>query len=166
MNETLAAMTSILPSELETELRDGAEYSPELDLLMRKARKASSFLKALSHESRLLPAGERERSVTELEHSFAAAVRCVAAARASCATTAWWIRAAAAKTIYYSLANDAPVISWSRYFLRARKAADKKIILPQRQAGLEAAQGRLRAVSGRRHAEYVYPGCKHSPASP
>ena len=42
-------MTSILSSELETELRDGAEYSPELDQLMRKARKASNFLKALSH---------------------------------------------------------------------------------------------------------------------
>ncbi|MDB5627241.1 MAG: hypothetical protein JWR73_3043, partial [Tardiphaga sp.] len=33
-------MTSILPSTLESELRDGAEYSPELDQLMRKARKA------------------------------------------------------------------------------------------------------------------------------
>ena len=47
-------MNSILPSDLETELRDGAEYSPELDQLMRKARKASNFLKALSHENRLL----------------------------------------------------------------------------------------------------------------
>jgi DNA-binding transcriptional ArsR family regulator len=64
-------MTSILSSELETELRDGAEYSPELDQLMRKARKASNFLKALSHENRLLLLcllAERERSVTELEN--------------------------------------------------------------------------------------------------
>lgn len=64
-------MASILPSEIETELRDGAEYSPELDLLMRRARKASNFLKALSHESRLLLLcllAERERSVSELEN--------------------------------------------------------------------------------------------------
>lgn len=47
-------MASIISSELEDELRDGAEYSPELDQLMRKARKASNFLKAISHENRLL----------------------------------------------------------------------------------------------------------------
>ncbi|MFM8749103.1 metalloregulator ArsR/SmtB family transcription factor [Rhabdaerophilum sp.] len=42
----------------------------DLDMLMRKARKASDFLKALSHESRLLLLcllAERERSVSELE---------------------------------------------------------------------------------------------------
>ncbi|MCA3635293.1 MAG: helix-turn-helix transcriptional regulator [Methylobacterium sp.] len=42
----------------------------DLDMLMSKARKASDFLKALSHESRLLLLcllAERERSVSELE---------------------------------------------------------------------------------------------------
>ena len=63
-------MSSILPSDIETELREGAEYSPELDLLMRKARKASNFLKALSHEARLVILClliEGEKSVTEIE---------------------------------------------------------------------------------------------------
>jgi hypothetical protein len=41
-------MSSILSSDPESDLRDGAEVSPELDQLMRKARKASNFLKALS----------------------------------------------------------------------------------------------------------------------
>ena len=45
---------SLIEPGLETELRDGEEFSPELDQLMRKARKASDFLKALSHENRLL----------------------------------------------------------------------------------------------------------------
>ena len=64
-------MTAIVPRELEAELRDGAEVSPELERLMRKARKASDFLKALSHENRLLLLcllAERERTVTELEN--------------------------------------------------------------------------------------------------
>ena len=64
-------MTAIVSKALETELRDGAEFSPELDQLMRKARKASDFLKALSHENRLLLLcllAERERTVTELEN--------------------------------------------------------------------------------------------------
>ncbi|MCA3633007.1 MAG: helix-turn-helix transcriptional regulator [Methylobacterium sp.] len=42
----------------------------DLDMLMSKARKASDFLKALSHENRLLLLcllAERERSVSELE---------------------------------------------------------------------------------------------------
>ena len=46
----------------------GGDY--DLDVLMSKARKASDFLKALSHESRLLLLcllAERERSVSELE---------------------------------------------------------------------------------------------------
>lgn len=63
-------MSAIVSSFLENELRDGAEYSAELDQFMRKARKASDFLKALSHENRLLLLcllAERERSVSELE---------------------------------------------------------------------------------------------------
>lgn len=46
----------------------GGDY--DLDVLMSKARKASDFLKALSHENRLLLLcllAERERSVSELE---------------------------------------------------------------------------------------------------
>ena len=48
----------------------GGGPSPELAAMMAKARNASDFLKAVSHESRLLLLcllAERERSVTELE---------------------------------------------------------------------------------------------------
>ena len=50
------------------------EGSYDLDMLMAKARKASEFLKALSHENRLLLLcllAERERSVSELEQILA-----------------------------------------------------------------------------------------------
>ena len=63
-------MTALLPPGIERELRSSEEHSPELERLMRKARDASDFLKALAHESRLLLLcllAEGERSVTELE---------------------------------------------------------------------------------------------------
>ena len=47
-------MTALLPPGIERELRSSEEHSPELERLMRKARDASDFLKALAHESRLL----------------------------------------------------------------------------------------------------------------
>jgi DNA-binding transcriptional ArsR family regulator len=62
---------SVLPAAVESELRSDAEFSPELDELMRNARRASDFLKALSHENRLLLLcllSEGERSVSELEN--------------------------------------------------------------------------------------------------
>jgi DNA-binding transcriptional ArsR family regulator len=55
---------------MEMERRPDAVFSPELDELMRNARRASDFLKAMSHENRLLLLcllSERERSVGELE---------------------------------------------------------------------------------------------------
>jgi DNA-binding transcriptional ArsR family regulator len=63
-------MNAFLPSGVEAELRSADALSPELKGLMRRARDASDFLKAMSHESRLLLLcllAERERSVTELE---------------------------------------------------------------------------------------------------
>ncbi|MGL4242911.1 MAG: ArsR/SmtB family transcription factor, partial [Beijerinckiaceae bacterium] len=63
-------MTALMKAEIESELRSDREFSPELDDLMRNARRASDFLKALSHENRLLLLcllSEGERSVSELE---------------------------------------------------------------------------------------------------
>ena len=57
----------IVSPDLEEELRSGPEYSPRLEQLMENARSASDFLKALSHENRLLLLcllAERERSVS------------------------------------------------------------------------------------------------------
>lgn len=102
-------MTSILSSEIETELREGAEYSPELDLLMRRARKASNFLKALSHESRLLLLcllAERERSVTELENILSLRQSAVSQQLARLRYDGMVDTRRDGKTIYYSLAND------------------------------------------------------------
>ena len=102
-------MTSIIPSDIETELRDGAEYSPELDLLMRKARKASNFLKALSHENRLLLLcllAERERSVTELENILSLRQSAVSQQLARLRYDGMVDTRRDGKTIYYSLASE------------------------------------------------------------
>jgi DNA-binding MarR family transcriptional regulator len=67
-------MNALVRSEIEQELRSDKEVSPELDDLMRNARRASDFLKALSHENRLLLLcllSEGERSVSELEGALA-----------------------------------------------------------------------------------------------
>ncbi len=107
--DTHAAMASIIPSELEDELRDGAEYSPELDQLMRKARKASNFLKAISHENRLLLLcllAERERSVSELENILSLRQSAVSQQLARLRYDGMVETRRDGKTIYYSLAND------------------------------------------------------------
>jgi len=84
----------ILARGIEDELRDGPEHSPQLEELMKNARSASDFLKALSHENRLLLLCllcEKERSVGELENILALGM--VDTRRDG-------------KTIYYSLANE------------------------------------------------------------
>jgi DNA-binding transcriptional ArsR family regulator len=68
---TAKAGTAIISKGVEEGLKCLEETSPEIDRIMRKAREASDFLKALSHETRLLLLcllAERERSVTELEN--------------------------------------------------------------------------------------------------
>jgi DNA-binding transcriptional ArsR family regulator len=102
-------MTAIVSSALETELRDGAEFSPELDQLMRKARKASDFLKALSHENRLLLLcllAERERTVTELENILSLRQAMVSQQLARLRLDQLVTTRRDGKAIYYRLAND------------------------------------------------------------
>lgn len=102
-------MTSIISNDLENELRDGAEYSPELDQLMRKARKASNFLKAVSHENRLLLLcllAERERSVSELENILSMRQSAVSQQLARLRYDGMVDTRRDGKTIYYSLANE------------------------------------------------------------
>lgn len=100
---------TLLRSELENELRDGAEFSPELDQLMRKARKASDFLKALGHESRLLLLcllAEKERSVGDLENILSLRQPTVSQQLARLRFDGLVTTRRDGKTIYYSLAND------------------------------------------------------------
>ncbi|MFG1358791.1 ArsR/SmtB family transcription factor [Xanthobacter pseudotagetidis] len=102
-------MPPILSTRIEDELREGPEISPELDQLMRNARKASDFLKALSHENRLLLLcllAERERSVTELENILSLRQPTVSQQLARLRLDDLVTTRRDGKTIYYSLAND------------------------------------------------------------
>jgi DNA-binding transcriptional ArsR family regulator len=102
-------MTAIVSKAIESELRDGEEFSPELDILMRKARKASDFLKALSHENRLLLLcllAERERTVTELENILSLRQPMVSQQLARLRLDQLVTTRRDGKAIYYSLAND------------------------------------------------------------
>lgn len=102
-------MTAIVSKALENELRDGAEFSPELDQLMRNARRASDFLKALSHENRLLLLcllAERERTVTELENLLSLRQPMVSQQLARLRLDRLVTTRRDGKAMYYSLAND------------------------------------------------------------
>ncbi|MFG1347003.1 metalloregulator ArsR/SmtB family transcription factor [Xanthobacter autotrophicus DSM 431] len=102
-------MPPIVSTRIENELRDGPEISPELDQLMRNARKASDFLKALSHENRLLLLcllAERERSVTELENILSLRQPTVSQQLARLRLDDLVTTRRDGKTIYYSLADD------------------------------------------------------------
>jgi DNA-binding transcriptional ArsR family regulator len=100
---------SIVSKEIEDELRSGPEYSPQLERLMRNARDASDFLKALSHENRLLLLcllSERERSVGELENILSLRQAAVSQQLARLRLDGLVTTRRDGKTVYYSIAND------------------------------------------------------------
>lgn len=102
-------MSAIVSTRIEDELREGPEISPELDQLMRNARKASDFLKALSHENRLLLLcllAEGERSVTELENILSLRQPTVSQQLARLRLDDLVTTRRDGKAIYYSLANE------------------------------------------------------------
>ena len=102
-------MAAIVSKALGTELRDGAELSPQPHQLLRKARKASNFLKALSHENRLLLLcllAERERTVSELEALLSLRQPVVSQQLARLRLDQLVTTRRDGKAIYYSLAND------------------------------------------------------------
>lgn len=102
-------MAGIVSKRIEDELRDGPEVSPELDRLMRNAREASDFLKAVSHENRLLLLcllAERERSVTELENILSLRQPTVSQQLARLRLDDLVTTRRDGKTVYYSLADD------------------------------------------------------------
>jgi DNA-binding transcriptional ArsR family regulator len=93
----------------ERELRAGANHSPELDKLMHKAQAASDFLKALSHENRLLLLcllAEGERSVTELENILSLRQPAVSQQLARLRFDGLVTTRREGKAIYYRLASD------------------------------------------------------------
>jgi DNA-binding transcriptional ArsR family regulator len=102
-------MTGIVSKAIEDELRSGEEYSAELEQLMRNAREASDFLKALSHESRLLLLcllAEKERSVGELENILSLRQPTVSQQLARLRFDDLVTTRRDGKTIYYSIANE------------------------------------------------------------
>lgn len=102
-------MTAVVSKKVEDELRSDVEYSPTLETLMRNARKASDFLKALSHENRLLLLcllAERERSVSELENILSLRQPTVSQQLARLRYDDLVTTRREGKTIYYSIADE------------------------------------------------------------
>ena len=88
---------------------EGDKLSPELALMMKNARRASDFLKALAHESRLVILcllAERERSVTELEELLSLRQTTVSQQLARLRLDHLVVARRDGKTVYYSLADD------------------------------------------------------------
>lgn len=102
-------MSAIVSKDIEDELRSDVETSPRLEQLMRNARKASDFLKALSHENRLLLLcilAEKERSVGELENILSLRQATVSQQLARLRYDDLVTTRRDGKTIYYSIADD------------------------------------------------------------
>jgi len=102
-------MERIISERIERELEGGDEFSPELELLMRRARDASDFLKAVSHESRLIVLcllSEKERSVSELERILSLRQPTISQQLARLRDDNMVKTRREGNTIYYSLAND------------------------------------------------------------
>lgn len=102
-------MTRILSDDVIEALESDREVSPELARMMRKARDASDFLKALAHEHRLLLLcllAERERSVTELEELLSLRQTTVSQQLARLRLDDLVTTRRDGRTVYYSLADD------------------------------------------------------------
>lgn len=96
------------PASLEEHLC-GGENSPHLEKIMGNARRASDFLKALAHETRLLLLcllAERERSVTELENLLSLRQPTVSQQLARLRLDGLVTTRRDGKTIYYRLNDD------------------------------------------------------------
>ena len=101
-------MNQILSKKVVDALESDAEMSPELTRMMKNARRASDFLKALAHENRLLLLcllSERERSVTELEELLSLRRTTVSQQLARLRLDGIVTTRRDGKTIYYSLAD-------------------------------------------------------------
>jgi len=86
-----------------------AEVSPKLDRMLHNARLASEFLKALSHETRLLLLcllSEKERSVTELENSLSLRQPTISQQLARLRLDGLVTTRREGKTVHYSIADD------------------------------------------------------------
>ncbi len=97
-----------IPAILEDHLRS-VESSPQLEKIFLSARRASDFLKALAHETRLLLLcllSERERSVTELENILSLRQPTVSQQLARLRLDGLVTTRRDGKTIYYRINDD------------------------------------------------------------
>jgi DNA-binding transcriptional ArsR family regulator len=102
-------MNSLPARAIEDELRSDAETSPRLERLMKSARRASDFLKALSHENRLLLLcilSEKERSVSELEQILSLRQPLVSQQLARLRFDNMVTTRREGKTVFYSIADE------------------------------------------------------------
>ncbi len=102
-------MTSSPPEGLGTEPKVTGEVSQNLERMLHNARLASEFLKALSHETRLLLLcilSEKECSVTDLEHSLSLRQATVSQQLARLRLDGLVTTRRDGKTVYYSIADD------------------------------------------------------------
>jgi len=97
-----------LPTNLEAHLTP-VESSPQLEKIFVNARRASDFLKALAHETRLLLLcllSEKERSVTELEQILSLRQPTVSQQLARLRLDGLVTTRRDGKTIYYRINDD------------------------------------------------------------
>lgn len=102
-------MTAMPATSLEDALRSELETSPKLERLMKSARRASDFLKAISHENRLMLLcilAEKERSVSELEQILSLRQPIVSQQLARLRYDNLVTTRRDGKTVYYSIADE------------------------------------------------------------
>lgn len=102
-------MTAVISQPHQDAPRPDVAYSPTVETMMHSAREASDFLKALSHEYRLLLLcllAERERSVGELETILSLRQPTVSQQLARLRYDGLVTTRRDGKTIYYSIANE------------------------------------------------------------
>ncbi len=108
LNTEERTLEKTLPTNIEGHLRP-VEGSPQLDKIFVSARRASDFLKALAHETRLLLLcllSEKERSVTELEQILSLRQPTVSQQLARLRLDGLVTTRRDGKTIYYRINDD------------------------------------------------------------
>ena len=110
---------------MELHRHQSSVRSAELDRMLDKAKRAADFLKALSHESRLIILcilAEGEKSVSELEHLLTLRQPTVSQQLARLRADGLVTTRRDGKTVYYSLASEeARIIIGAIYEVFCRK---------------------------------------------
>ncbi len=112
--------------EVSTNRQEGRGRSNELERMRGNAKRATDFLKALAHESRLMILcilAEGEKSVTELEHELNLRQPTVSQQLARLRADGLVTTRRNGKAVYYSLASaEARVVIGAIYDVFCRKA--------------------------------------------